>query len=68
MSESEANRSEIRRIKELLSSQQIDYEEALEMAKPVVDRVNAKAVELAKKYKCRARKVSAQNLLNRELS
>lgn len=68
MTQSERNRAEVRAIKEMLGNGKISYEEALDMAKVVADRVNKVAIDLARRYGCRPRKVTPQNLLNRDLA
>lgn len=50
MEQSVKNREEIQTIKMELACGFITYDEAKKKAKPVLDRINAKGMEIAKKY------------------
>lgn len=61
--ESIENRRKINQIKNALDMGLITYEEAKEMAKPTVDSINEKAVEIAKKYGVKPQLVSFSMLM-----
>lgn len=54
---------EIRVIKSKLMTGEITYNEARREAKPIIDRMNQKGSEIAKKYKQRFRPVSFTGLM-----
>lgn len=57
------NREAIADIRRRMLSGVISYEQAQIEAKPVIDAINAKAAELAKKHKVRASKVNFAGLM-----
>lgn len=57
------NRKKINHIKNALDLGWITYAEAQEMAKPTIDSINAKAIELGKKYGVKPRLINFSMLM-----
>jgi nucleoid-associated protein YejK len=50
MNQAEQNREELKKIRDFYNAGELSRNEAIAMAQPVIDRVNKKADEIAKKY------------------
>lgn len=61
--EAQDNQEKIADIKRRMVAKEISYEEAKAEAQPVIDRINAKAAEIAKKYNKRAKKLSFSEIM-----
>lgn len=57
------NQEQIADIKRRMSSGELSYEEAKAEAQPVIDRINAKAKELAKKYNKRPKLMNFSEIM-----
>lgn len=63
MTEAEKNLEAVAEIKRRLGRGELTLDEAKAELKPIVDRINAKNRELARKYNARARLVSVSSIL-----
>ena len=63
MTEAEKNREAVAEIKRRLGCGELTLDEAKAELKPIVDRINAKNREIARKYNARARLVSVSSIL-----
>lgn len=59
----QSNREAVDEIKRQLHNGEITYDEALEQIAPIVDRINKKGAQLAKKYKISHKRVTAREIL-----
>lgn len=57
------NQNKIKDIKNRMLSGEISYEQAKIEAKPIVDIINAKSIEIAKKYNTKAKKISFTEII-----
>lgn len=63
MTEAEKNLEAVADIKRRLGGGELTLDEAKAELKPIVDRINAKNREIARKYNARARLVSVSSIL-----
>lgn len=61
--EAQDNQEKIADIKRRMVAKELSYEDAKLEAQPVIDRINAKAKELAKKYNKNAKKISFSEIM-----
>lgn len=61
--EAQDNQEKIADIKRRMVAKELSYEDAKLEAQPVIDRINAKAAEIAKKYNKRAKKLSFSEIM-----
>jgi len=57
------NREIINNIRVALCTGKISYDQAREYAKPIIEKINAKSVEIAKKYNTKPQLVSFEALM-----
>ena len=61
--EAKQNREDIIEIKKALALGYISYDEALEKVRPIIDRINKKGEQIAKKYNRGYNKITFQELM-----
>jgi hypothetical protein len=61
--EAQENQAKIAEVKRRMLAKELTYEEAKLEAQPTIDRINAKAAEIAKKYNKRAKKLNFSEIM-----